>query len=63
MGSRALPKTGRKVKVLYLPDKPPEADVKSLIRSWAFSLVGLAAAAVFLFASLPFYTNIFGQAR
>ena len=63
VGSNAAPKTGRKVKVLYIPDNPQDADVNSLLRSWLFPLLMVLTGGCFLFGAVMFYTNVFGQAR
>ena len=63
VGSKAEPKIGRKVRVLYFPDNPKDADISSLMSSWLSPLFFLICALFFLLFSLFFYTNAFGEAK
>ena len=55
-GSGRTPPIGRKVRVMYLPDTPTEADIPSL-RPLLFSFVFLFFTAGFLVVSVLFYSG------
>ena len=50
--SRRLPTLGRKVKVLYYPDNPQDADIAASLSSWILPLLLLAFGLVSLFMSI-----------
>jgi hypothetical protein len=50
--SRRLPTLGRKVKVLYYPDNPQDADITAPLTSWILPLLLLALGLVCLFMSM-----------
>ena len=66
-GSRSyLPpetKIGRKVKVVYNSENPQGAAEASFLKLWLVPVLLLVGALGFLFFSLVFYTNVFGNAK
>lgn len=60
-GSSRPPKRGRKVKVLYYPNDPEDADISAISTFWIGPSIVILFAAGFLAMSVAFYTGTFPQ--